>query len=232
MRAALVDYGAGNLRSVERALDRVGFQPVRVEGPGLLEGADLVVLPGVGAFGPAVRRLEEVGVAEALREWVAAGKPLLGLCLGMQLLFEYSEEDGLHRGLGLLPGRVVRLPGGVKVPHMGWNALRAVRPSEVTVHVRSGEYVYFVHSFYVETHAEFVVAETEYGVRIPAVVEAGPVVAFQFHPEKSGPVGLRLLQGARDRLHACLGKAFGGGHRGPQKSPSDFWDGRDTGARA
>jgi glutamine amidotransferase len=103
---------------------------------------------------------------------------------------------------------------------MGWNALRLVRPSKVTAHVRSGEYVYFVHSFYVQTPAEFVVADTEYGVRIPAVVEAGPVVAFQFHPEKSGPVGLRLLQGVRDHFQLRLGKAFGGGHRGPQKSPS------------
>lgn len=202
MRAALVDYGAGNLRSVERALGRVGFHVGRVEQPEQLEGADLVVVPGVGAFGPAARRLEQSGFSSALRAWVESGHPLLGLCLGMQLLFEVSEEDGLHRGLGLLPGRVVRLPQGLKVPHMGWNQLRVVRPSPVTARVRSGEYVYFVHSYYVQTSGEWVVAETEYGVRVPAVVQAGPVVGFQFHPEKSGEVGLRLLAGVREYLAA------------------------------
>lgn len=200
MRAALVDYGAGNLRSVERALARVGFQVVRVERPEELRGADLAVLPGVGAFGPAVRRLGEAGFVEGLQEWVRRGRPLLGLCLGMQLLFQWSEEDGLHRGLGLLPGRVVRLPAGLKVPHMGWNRLELVKPSRVTAHVRSGEFVYFVHSYYAEAPPECVVAYTRYGDRIPAVVEAGPVVGFQFHPEKSSHVGRRLLVGVLEHV--------------------------------
>lgn len=198
----MVDYGAGNLRSVERALVRVGFQVTRAEQPSQLEASDLVVLPGVGAFGPAARRLAQVGFFVALRAWVEAGRPLLGLCLGMQLLFEFSEEDGLHQGLGLVPGRVVRLPEGLKVPHMGWNQLRVTRPSPVTARVRSGDSVYFVHSYYVQTSGRWVVADTEYGVRIPAVVEAGSVVGFQFHPEKSGEVGLRLLAGVRERLRA------------------------------
>ncbi|MCS7234743.1 MAG: imidazole glycerol phosphate synthase subunit HisH [Armatimonadota bacterium] len=202
MRAAVVDYGAGNLRSVERALARVGFQVRRAERPEELEGADLAVLPGVGAFGPAVRRLAQMGFVDALRGWVGEGRPLLGLCLGMQLLFEWSEEDGLHQGLGLLPGRVVRLPEGVKVPHMGWNRLELTQPSAVTAHVASGEYVYFVHSYYVRTDADRVVAETHYGVRVPAVVVAAGVVGFQFHPEKSGDVGRRLLQGVRERVAA------------------------------
>lgn len=196
----MVDYGAGNLRSVERALVRVGFQVTRVEHPSQLDASDLMVLPGVGAFGPAARRLAQVGFFEALRAWVEAGHPLLGLCLGMQLLFESSEEDGLHQGMGLVPGKVVRLPEGLKVPHMGWNQLRLTRPSPVTARVRSGEHVYFVHSYYVRTSERWVVADTEYGVPIPAVVEAGPVVGFQFHPEKSGEVGLRLLAGVRERL--------------------------------
>ncbi len=200
MRAALVDYGAGNLRSVERALVRVGFRVTRAERPEELEGADLAVLPGVGAFGPAVRRLAQMGFVDALRGWVGRGKPLLGLCLGMQLLFEWSEEDGLYPGLGLLAGRVVRLPDGVKVPHMGWNRLELTKPSPVTAHVTSGEYVYFVHSYYVRTDADRVVAEARYGVRVPAVVVAGRVVGFQFHPEKSGDVGRRLLQGVWEQV--------------------------------
>lgn len=195
MRAVLVDYGAGNLRSVERALARVGFAVVRAHRPADLSGADLVVLPGVGAFGPAVRRLSEVGFADALRDWVRGGRPLLGLCLGMQLLFEWSEEGGLHRGLGLLPGRVVRLPPFGKVPHMGWNQLEPTRRSPLLARVRPGEYVYFVHSYYVVTPADRVVACTWYGVCIPAVVEEGCVAGFQFHPEKSGEVGRRLLAG-------------------------------------
>lgn len=201
MRAALVDYGAGNLRSVERALARVGFEVVRAERPADLAGADLAVLPGVGAFGPAVRRLSEAGFADGLREWARGGRPLLGLCLGMQLLFEWSEEDGLHRGLGLLPGRVVRLPSGLKVPHMGWNRLELDKASRLAAHVRPGEYVYFVHSYYVRTDADCVVAHTWYGDRVPAVVEAGPVVGFQFHPEKSSEVGRRWLVGVLE----CVG---------------------------
>ncbi|MCL6500237.1 MAG: imidazole glycerol phosphate synthase subunit HisH [Firmicutes bacterium] len=203
MRAALVDYGAGNLRSVERALARAGFVVVRAERPSDLEGAGLVVLPGVGAFGPAMRRLCEAGFVDALRAWAGEGRPLLGLCLGMQLLFEWSEEDGVHPGLGLVGGRVVRLPPGVKVPHMGWNRLELVRPSAVTAHVRSGEYVYFVHSYYAVPASDCVVAQTWYAVRIPAVVEVGSVVGFQFHPEKSGDVGRRLLLGVREWLSAA-----------------------------
>ncbi len=200
MRAAVVDYGAGNLRSVERALVRAGFTPVRVDRAADLAGADLVVLPGVGAFGPAVQRLRQAGFVEALRRWAAEGRPLLGLCLGMQLLFEESEEDGLHRGLAVLPGRVVRLPREVKAPHMGWNTLQVVQPSPVVDQVRSGEFVYFVHSYYVRTAPQYVVAETWYGTRIPAVVQAGSVVGFQFHPEKSADVGRRLLLGVRTDL--------------------------------
>ncbi len=202
MRAALVDYGAGNLRSVERALARAGFAVVRAERPSDLDGARLVVLPGVGAFGPAMRRLSEAGFVDALRAWAGEGRPLLGLCLGMQLLFEWSEEDGVHPGLGLLGGRVVRLPHGVKVPHMGWNRMELVKPSAVTAHVRSGEYVYFVHSYYAVPASDCVVAQTWYTLHIPAVVEVGSVVGFQFHPEKSGDVGRRLLLGVRERVGA------------------------------
>lgn len=202
MQAVVVDYGAGNLLSVERALQRVGFTVALASRPEEIQDAALVVLPGVGAFGPAARRLQEAGLWEALRSWARGGSPLLGLCLGMQLLFEESEEDGRHQGLGLLPGRVVRLPGGVKVPHMGWNTLTVVRASPVTAHVRSGAHAYFVHSYYAQTPRRYVVAETVYGATIPAVVERRGVVGFQFHPEKSGEVGRQLLAGVREWLEA------------------------------
>ncbi|MDR5683398.1 MAG: imidazole glycerol phosphate synthase subunit HisH [Armatimonadota bacterium] len=194
-RAAVVDYGAGNLHSVERALARVGFAAWRAVRPEALDGADVVVLPGVGAFGPASRRLREEGFFEAIRAALREGRWLVGLCLGMQMLFEESEEDGTHEGLGLLAGRVVRLPDGMKVPHMGWNTLTVARGCPFPLGVRSGEYVYFVHSFYARAREEDTVAWTPYGVRVPAIVAAGRVLGFQFHPEKSGEVGLRLLRG-------------------------------------
>ncbi len=200
MRAVVVDYGAGNLLSVERALARVGFRVTLTSRPQEIGAGHLVVLPGVGAFGPAARRLREAGLWQALRAWVEDGGALLGLCLGMQLLFEESEEDGRHEGLGLVPGRVVRLPAGVKVPHMGWNTLTLVRPSPVTRSVRSGMHAYFVHSYYALTDRRYVVAETVHGATIPALVEAPRVLGFQFHPEKSGEVGRRLLAGVREWL--------------------------------
>jgi glutamine amidotransferase len=202
MRTAVVDYGAGNLRSVERAFQRVGFQTRRVERPEELRDEDVIVLPGVGAFGPAADRLRETGFADALRAEVERGRWLVGLCLGMQLLFEESEEEGRHEGLRLLRGRVVRLPEGRKIPHMGWNTLEFARPSPFTAAIRPGSHVYFVHSYYVLAEPSQVVAWTEYGVRIPAIVALDRVVGFQFHPEKSSQVGLALLRGLRDLVCA------------------------------
>ncbi|MCS7172870.1 MAG: imidazole glycerol phosphate synthase subunit HisH [Armatimonadetes bacterium] len=202
MRVAVVDYGAGNLRSVLRALEYVGFRTRLVARPEELEGEEGIVLPGVGAFGPAMHRLREAGFVDALRVAVERNRWLVGLCLGMQLLFEESEEEGRHEGLGLLQGRVVRLPAGLKVPHMGWNTLEFARPSPVTAAIRPGSHVYFVHSYYALAEASQVVAWTEYGVRIPAIVAFGRVVGFQFHPEKSGQVGLALLRGLREAVRA------------------------------
>ncbi|MDR5708595.1 MAG: imidazole glycerol phosphate synthase subunit HisH [Armatimonadota bacterium] len=200
MRAAVVDYGAGNLRSVGRALEHVGFQTRLVTRPEELEGEEVIVLPGVGAFGPAVHRLREAGFVDALRAEVERGRWLVGLCLGMQLLFEESEEEGRHEGLGFLRGRVVRLPAGLKVPHMGWNTLEFDQPSPITAAIRPGSHVYFVHSYYVLAEPSQVVAWTEYGVRIPAIVAFDRVVGFQFHPEKSSRVGLALLRGLREAV--------------------------------
>ncbi len=195
MEIAVVDYGAGNLRSVTRALAVAGGTPRLVTGPGGLVGADLVVLPGVGAFAAAVRRLQAAGMVEGLRAAVRAGIPVLGLCLGMQLLFDESDEGGEStEGLGVLRGVVRRLPAGVKVPHMGWNTLEVARPDPLVAGLPEPAYVYFVHSYAVQpADPAVVVAWSTHGARFPAIVRAGTVVGFQFHPEKSSRVGARLL---------------------------------------
>ncbi|MDR7556202.1 MAG: imidazole glycerol phosphate synthase subunit HisH [Armatimonadota bacterium] len=195
MEIAVVDYGAGNLRSVTRALAAAGGTPRLVTGPDELVGADLVVVPGVGAFAPAVRRLQAAGMVEGLRAVVRAGIPVLGLCLGMQLLFDESDEGGaLTEGLGILRGVVRRLPAGVKVPHMGWNTLEVARPDPLVASLPEPAYVYFVHSYAVQpADPAVVVAWSTHGVRFPAIVRAGTVIGFQFHPEKSSRLGARLL---------------------------------------
>jgi imidazole glycerol-phosphate synthase subunit HisH len=192
---AIVDYGVGNLRSVQKALERVGAEAVVTGEPGELARARAVVLPGVGAFGDGVAQLWARGLFQPVLHQVEAGKPLLGICLGMQLLFEESEEMGQHRGLGLLPGRVVRFPeGDLKVPHIGWNQLR-VSEDPLLAGIKDGSYAYFVHSYYVApAQPGDVLATTEYGVQFAAVVGRGQVWGAQFHPEKSQEVGLRLLQ--------------------------------------
>lgn len=190
----ITDYGAGNLHSIQKALERQGLDVRVIDTARALDAADALVVPGDGAFGPAIARLRELGFAEGIQAYVRSGRPFLGICLGMQLLFEESEEDGRHEGLGLLPGRVVRLPGTVKVPHMGWNQLSILRPSPLLEGVEPGAYVYFVHSFYaVPDDASVVAATTRYGSEVAAVVGRGNLWATQFHPEKSGAVGVRML---------------------------------------
>ena len=190
----IVDYGVGNLRSVQKALERVGATAVVSDDPDALEAARGVVLPGVGAFGDGMANLRARGLVEPVLRQVEQGKPLLGICLGMQLLFEESEEMGHHRGLGLLSGRVVRFPEGeLKVPHIGWNQLR-IRRGPVLDGVADGAYAYFVHSYYpVPEEAGDVQATTEYGFAFASVVGRGDIWGAQFHPEKSQEVGLRLL---------------------------------------
>jgi glutamine amidotransferase len=198
----LLDYGIGNLRSLERAFERAGVAVVRSSCVEDARAADRLVLPGVGAFGACASALRASGLGAVVSEQAAAGVPLLGVCVGMQLLFEHSDE-GDAAGLGLMPGRVVRFapdiagPDGarLKVPHMGWNALRTVRPHPATAGLGEATYVYFVHSYHaVPADPSLVVAEAEYGVAVPAVVARGAVVGVQFHPEKSGPVGLAILR--------------------------------------
>lgn len=193
---ALIDYGAGNLPSVSRALQVAGARVMLIRSPQEAGGCDAIVLPGVGAFGPAMAGLATAGFPPWIRAQVAAGTPLLGVCLGMQLLFERSEETEGTRGLALVPGEVRRLPAGIKVPHMGWNGLTIRRRDDVIHDVDDGGYVYFVHSYVVDPQdAGGVVATTTYGREFPAIVHYDNVLGLQFHPEKSGATGLRLLRG-------------------------------------
>ncbi len=192
---AIADYGIGNLGSVTKAFRRAGAE-VRLTGdPEALRRADALVLPGDGAFGATIAEVGRRGLVPVLREAVADGKPLLGICVGMQLLFEESEEHGRHAGLGLLPGRVRRIEGDLPVPHMGWNRLRVCRPHPVLDGVADGTHVYFVHSYYCDAPADVVVATTDYGHDLAAIVARGSVLGMQFHPEKSQDVGLRLVAG-------------------------------------
>ena len=192
----IIDYGVGNLFSLQASCKAIG-QDVFVSGVGAeLQKADRLILPGVGAFPDAVKKLNDTGMADFVREEAAKGTPLLGICLGMQLLFEESLEYGRHPGLGLLKGQVVpmegRLPEGLKIPHMGWNALNVTGGR--LLEGLGGQYVYFVHSFFGENCADSLSAWTDYGIPITAAVEQGNLFGCQFHPEKSGSVGLSILR--------------------------------------
>jgi imidazole glycerol-phosphate synthase subunit HisH len=200
---AIVDYGMGNLRSVEKALQKLGHHATITSDPAEILAADRVILPGVGAFGAAVGNLtracdEGPSLAEAVRKAARSGRPFLGICLGMQLLLSESDEMGRFRGLDLVPGHVVRFSangsGAIKVPHMGWNSLRLERESPVMDGVPDGAMVYFVHSYLCRpADPEVVVASAEHGGSFCAVLQQGSLFAAQFHPEKSGDVGLRML---------------------------------------
>lgn len=192
---AVVDYGLGNLGSVIKAFRHVGAGVELSDDPGRLARADALVLPGDGAFGATMDEIRRRGFEGVVREAAAAGTPILGICIGMQVLFEESEEHGSHAGFGLLRGRVRRFGGGLPVPHMGWNRLRAVRPHPVLAGLGVVDYVYFVHSYYAEADAGDVLATSDYGVEFPAVVARGNVLGMQFHPEKSQSAGLRLVEG-------------------------------------
>ncbi len=191
----IIDYGMGNLRSVQKALESVGHSAEITSDPDRVRRASRVVLPGVGAFADAAAELRRTGLGEAFRDAVAEGKPCLGVCLGLQLLFEVSEEDGRHQGLGLLPGRVVRFASspGLKIPHMGWNSLRVLRPSHLLAGLGPDPSVYFVHSYHARPdRRDDVIAESDHSHPFAAIVERDNLMACQFHPEKSQRVGLAM----------------------------------------
>ena len=195
----IIDYGVGNLFSLRSSFEAVGEQAFVSGDPEALGRADRLILPGVGAFGDAAAKLRESGLDRFVQEQAVAGKPLMGICLGMQLLFEKGYEYGEHEGLGLLRGAVVPmkgvLPAGLKIPHIGWNALHFRQPEcPVFKNIREGDHVYFVHSFYAEGCADSLAATAEYGVELTAAVARERIFGCQFHPEKSGPVGLAILK--------------------------------------
>ena len=194
---AIVDYGAGNIKSVENAVRYLGHEAVLTRDPAVILSADHVILPGVGAFGDAMTRLTRYGLVEVLRKVAASGIPFLGICLGLQLLFESSEESPGAEGLGILKGKILRIPegDGRKVPQIGGNELAFPNPGRLFKGLSEGVYVYFVHSYYLRAEdPSIVTATTQYGVRIDAAVEKGNVFACQFHPEKSESVGMKMLE--------------------------------------
>ena len=195
---AIVDYGVGNLFSLRSSLAKLGLEAAVTADPEVLRKADRLILPGVGAFADAMAKLEATGLVPVLQE-EARTKPLLGICLGMQLLFERSYEYGTHAGLGLIPGEVCPLEPdltdkSLKVPQIGWNALHIVREDPLFRYIQEGEYVYYVHSYYAKHCAESTLAVSEYSIPVTGAVRCGKVYGTQFHPEKSGDTGLRILK--------------------------------------
>jgi len=195
---AIVDYGVGNLFSLRHSFAAIGTEAVVTSDPKVLSQADRIVLPGVGAFEDAAARLKKTGLGEAVIQEAKAGKPLLGICLGMQMLFDKSYEYGEHDGLGLIPGVVRpiadRISPALKIPHIGWNALHFQKESPLFKYITDGDHVYFVHSYHAEHCRKAVIATAEYGVELTAAVARDNVFGCQFHPEKSGEVGLRILK--------------------------------------
>jgi len=190
----IIDYDSGNIFSLRAAFQRLGVDQKLVTAPSDVKNYQALVLPGVGAFGDAINSLKETGLDQVVLDWVSTRKPLLGICLGMQLLFENSEEHGIHQGLGILPGTIKRIPSQVKVPHMGWNNLDFLQDNSLFQNIQNNGHVYFVHSYYADTTPEVILASTFYAEKIPAIVGKGNVLGMQFHPEKSSSVGMRLLE--------------------------------------
>lgn len=190
---AVVDYGAGNLRSVTNALTKLGYQPEITSRPSDLLNARAVILPGVGAAGDTMQSLRRLGMVDPLRQFIADGRPFFGVCIGLQVLFDGTEEGGWHECLGVIPGRVRKLPAGLKIPHMGWNQVKQRFSHPIFDGIPDESNFYFVHSYYGEPEDKSLVAgETEYGLPICSVIARGNLVATQFHPEKSGESGLKM----------------------------------------
>lgn len=190
----IVDYGRGNLRSVEKALEKLGYEAEILTSPEQIKESQGIILPGVGAFADAMAALDKGNWLPSLKRFVQEGKSFLGICLGMQLLFEIGEEHGEHQGLGFLKGRVVKFPGGLKIPHMGWNTLEIRFPNVLCEQIPNQAHFYFVHSYYVKPEdPDCITATSGYGLEFPAIVGQDNVWGTQFHPEKSSPWGLKML---------------------------------------
>ena len=195
---AIIDYGVGNLFSLRSSLNKIGADTVVTADPAIIAKADKLILPGVGAFADAAKKLRDSGLDAVIKAEAAAGKPIMGICLGMQMLFEKSFEYGEHEGLGLLKGSVIPMegtvPAGLKIPHIGWNALHFQKESPLFRYIREGDCVYFVHSYYASGCEDSLIATAEYGAELTAAVVKDNVMGCQFHPEKSGEVGLNILK--------------------------------------
>lgn len=195
---AIINYGVGNLFSLRSSLQKIGAEVVVTADPAVIAAADKLILPGVGAFGDAIQKLRDTGLDVLIQRLAREGKPILGICLGMQMLFETSYEYGEHQGLGLLRGRVVTMEGVIpetlKIPHIGWNALHFTKSSPIFRYIRENDCVYFVHTFYAEDCEDSLIATAEYGAELTAAVANGNVMGCQFHPEKSGKIGLNILR--------------------------------------
>ena len=195
---AIIDYGVGNLFSLTASFAAIGASVTVTGDPEIIKKADKLILPGVGAFEDAAKKLRDSGLAEIIREEAAQGKPIMGICLGMQLLFERSFEYGEHEGLGLIPGEVCPISDvigeGLKIPHIGWNPLILNGENPLFKYIKDGDCVYFVHSYYAANCDDYVIARAEYGADLTAAVARGNVMGCQFHPEKSGKVGLSILR--------------------------------------
>jgi imidazole glycerol-phosphate synthase subunit HisH len=195
----IVDYNVGNLMSVQQAFSRVGIKTVISKDPSIIAQATSLILPGVGAFSASMNALTTSNVLNAVLTHIKANKKTLGICLGMQMLFEASEEFGYHQGLGIFKGIIKKIPGSLKIPHMGWNSLTFSTQDPLFRYIKPNDDVYFVHSFYADAHVG-VIATTTYGQPLPAIVRLGNVYGMQFHPEKSGDTGLKLLKGYGELL--------------------------------
>lgn len=195
---AVIDYGVGNLYSLVHSLKEIGANAIVTSNKEDIEKADKIILPGVGAFEDAIKKLRDSGLDKIIVSEAQKGKPLMGICLGMQMLFEKSYEYGEHKGLGLLKGEVVAMEGvidgALKIPHIGWNALKFTKESSLFKYIKQGDCVYFVHSYFATNCNDSVIATAEYGKNLTASVESGNVCGCQFHPEKSGKVGLNILK--------------------------------------
>lgn len=192
----IVDYGAGNLKNVYRAFTSLGFDCRVIDKQDEIKNAGSIIIPGVGAFNQAMEKLNRTGLSDAIKEFSLTGKSIIGICLGLQLFYDESYEDGLWKGLGLLKGSIVRFPEGpLKVPHMGWNSVYKTREDDSVKGIEDGDYLYFVHSYYAKPEdPKDVLLYTEYGIKVPAMVRRDNIIGMQFHPEKSGDIGRKLLE--------------------------------------